>query len=94
MAARARPALTPEARRNARRIGVKEAHRALVQAGVRDEVELWCDGGMKTGLDVVKMILLGANRCGFGTLTMVSIGCTVLSRLPVGHVPRRDCHAD
>jgi glutamate synthase (NADPH/NADH) large chain len=58
-------------------IGVKEAHRALVQAGVRDEVEIWCDGGMKTGLDVVKMILLGANRCGFGTLTMVAIGCTV-----------------
>ncbi len=58
-------------------IGVKEAHRALTQAGVRDEVELWCDGGMKTGLDIVKMILLGANRCGFGTLTMVATGCTV-----------------
>lgn len=58
-------------------IGVKEAHRALVQAGVRDEVEIWCDGGMKTGLDVVKMILLGANRCGFGTMTMVAVGCTV-----------------
>ena len=58
-------------------IGVKEAHRALVQAGVRNEVELWCDGGMKTGLDVVKMILLGANRCGFGTLAMVATGCTV-----------------
>jgi glutamate synthase (NADPH/NADH) large chain len=58
-------------------IGVKEAHRALVQAGVRDEVELWCDGGMKSGLDVVKMLLLGANRCGFGTLTMVAVGCTV-----------------
>ncbi len=58
-------------------IGVKEAHRALTQAGVRDEVELWCDGGMKTGLDVVKMLLLGANRCGFGTLTMVAVGCTV-----------------
>ena len=58
-------------------IGVKEAHRALTQAGVRDEVELWCDGGMKSGLDVVKMILLGANRCGFGTMTMVAVGCTV-----------------
>ncbi|MEO7715259.1 MAG: glutamate synthase-related protein [Capsulimonas sp.] len=58
-------------------IGVKEAHRALVQAGVRDEVELWCDGGMKNGVDVVKMILLGANRCGFGTLSMVATGCTV-----------------
>ncbi len=58
-------------------IGVKEAHRALTQAGVRDEIEIWCDGGMKTGTDVVKMILLGANRCGFGTLTMVATGCTV-----------------
>ncbi len=58
-------------------IGVKEAHRALTQAGVRDEVEIWCDGGMKTGEDIVKMILLGANRCGFGTLTMVAVGCTV-----------------
>ena len=58
-------------------IGVKEAHRALVQAGVRDEIELWCDGGMKSGLDVVKMMLLGANRCGFGTMTMVAVGCTV-----------------
>ena len=58
-------------------IGVKEAHRALVQAGVRDEVELWADGGMKTGVDVVKMMLLGANRCGFGTLAMVATGCTV-----------------
>jgi glutamate synthase (NADPH/NADH) large chain len=58
-------------------IGVKEAHRALVQAGVRGEVEIWCDGGMKSGLDVIKMILLGANRCGFGTLTMVAVGCTV-----------------
>ena len=58
-------------------IGVKEAHRALTQAGVRDEIEIWCDGGMKTGADIVKMILLGANRCGFGTLTMVATGCTV-----------------
>ena len=30
---------------------------------------------MKTGEDVVKMVLLGANRVGFGTLAMVAIGC-------------------
>jgi glutamate synthase (NADPH/NADH) large chain len=40
-------------------------------------VELWCDGGIKSGRDVVKMVLLGANRCGFGTLSMVAIGCTI-----------------
>ncbi len=58
-------------------IGVKLAHRALVQAGIRDRVELWCDGGMKSAADVVKMMCLGANRVGFGTMAMVAIGCTI-----------------
>jgi glutamate synthase (NADPH/NADH) large chain len=58
-------------------IGVVEAQRALTEAGLRHKVELWCDGGMRTSADVVKMICLGANRVGFGTLAMVSIGCTI-----------------
>jgi len=58
-------------------IGVAEAHRALVASGLRDRVEVWCDGGMKSALDVVKMLCLGADRCGFGTFAMVSIGCTI-----------------
>ena len=33
-----------------------------MDAGLRHRVELWANGGMKTGEDVVKMILLGANR--------------------------------
>jgi glutamate synthase (NADPH/NADH) large chain len=58
-------------------IGVREAHLALQASGLRDKVEVWCDGGIKGGADVVKMILLGANRCGFGTMSMVAIGCTI-----------------
>jgi len=58
-------------------IGVVEAHRALVRSGLRDHVEVWCDGGMKSALDVVKMLCLGADRVGFGTLAMVAIGCTI-----------------
>jgi glutamate synthase (NADPH/NADH) large chain len=58
-------------------IGVVEAHRALVKNGLRDRVELWCDGGMKSALDVLKMLCLGADRVGFGTLAMVAIGCTI-----------------
>ncbi len=57
-------------------IGVREAHCALVQAGMRDRVELWADGGARTGRDVLKLMLLGANRVGFGTMAMVIIGCT------------------
>jgi glutamate synthase (NADPH/NADH) large chain len=58
-------------------IGVVEAHRALLASGLRDRVEIWCDGGMKGGADVVKMVLMGANRVGFGTMAMVAIGCTI-----------------
>jgi len=58
-------------------IGVVEAHRALVANGLRDRVEIWCDGGMKSAADIVKMLCLGADRVGFGTLAMVAIGCTI-----------------
>ncbi|NDI35008.1 glutamate synthase-related protein [Chengkuizengella sediminis] len=65
-------------------IGTKLAHNALIEAGLRDKVEIWSDGGMKSGADVVKMIMLGANRCGFGSIAMQSIGCTTC----------RGCHLD
>ncbi len=58
-------------------IGVWLAHRALIESGLRQDVELWVDGGMKSGRDVVKMLCLGANRVGFGTLAMVAVGCTI-----------------
>ena len=65
-------------------IGVREAHRALTGAGLRHKVELWADGGARTGRDVVKLMLLGANRVGFGTMAMVVVGCTAC----------RGCHLD
>ncbi len=58
-------------------IGLMLAHRALIDSGLRQDVELWVDGGMKSGRDVVKMMCLGANRVGFGTLAMVAVGCTI-----------------
>ena len=58
-------------------IGVWLSHRTLIESELRDEVEIWVDGGMKSGRDVVKMICLGANRVGFGTLPMVAVGCTI-----------------
>ncbi|MFQ3611176.1 MAG: glutamate synthase-related protein, partial [Fimbriimonadales bacterium] len=58
-------------------IGLHLAHHALTQAGLRESVELWADGGIRSAIDVVRMVLLGANRVGFGTLAMVAIGCTI-----------------
>jgi glutamate synthase (NADPH) large chain len=65
-------------------IGVKAAHNALLESGLRHKVELWADGGIKSAMDVMKIMLLGANRVGFGTLAMLSIGCTTC----------RGCHLD
>ena len=65
-------------------IGVKAAHNALREAGLRDQVELWADGGVRSVDDVLKLMLLGANRIGFGTLAMIAVGCTTC----------RGCHLD
>jgi glutamate synthase (NADPH/NADH) large chain len=51
---------------------------------LREDVELWCDGGMKSGRDVIKMMCLGANRVGFGTLAMVAVGCTICRKCHEG----------
>ncbi|MGD8456467.1 MAG: glutamate synthase-related protein [Anaerolineales bacterium] len=69
-------------------IGLSLVHRALLEAGLRHKVEIWCDGGMKTGEDAVKMVLLGANRVGFGTMAMVAIGCSTCRKCQEGN-----CHA-
>ncbi|MEX2194635.1 MAG: glutamate synthase-related protein [Thermoleophilaceae bacterium] len=58
-------------------IGTRAVHLALMEAGVRDRVEIWADGGYRHGWEVVKLHCLGANRVGFGTLAMVSLGCTI-----------------
>lgn len=65
-------------------IGVWMAHRMLTESGLRDDVELWCDGGMKSGRDVLKMMALGANRVGFGTMAMVAVGCTICRKCHEG----------
>ncbi len=58
-------------------IGTRAVHRALMEAGIRNRVEIWADGGYRHAHDVVKLHCMGANRVAFGTLAMVSIGCTI-----------------
>jgi glutamate synthase (NADPH/NADH) large chain len=58
-------------------IGTRAVHRALMEAGIRNRVEIWADGGYRHAHDVVKLHCLGANRVAFGTLAMVSLGCTI-----------------
>ncbi|HMC06050.1 MAG TPA: glutamate synthase-related protein [Solirubrobacterales bacterium] len=58
-------------------IGTRAVHRALMEAGIRNRVEIWADGGYRHAHDIVKLHCMGANRVAFGTLAMVSLGCTI-----------------
>lgn len=59
-------------------LGLAETQQALVENGLRHKVRVQTDGGLKTGLDVVKAGILGAESFGFGTGPMVALGCKYL----------------
>ncbi len=59
-------------------LGLTETHQILRANDLRDKVRLQTDGGLKTGLDVVKAAILGAESFGFGTAPMIAMGCKYL----------------
>ncbi len=63
-------------------IGLRETHDTLVRAGLRSRLSLRVDGGLKFSRDVVIAAILGADEFGFGTASLLAIGC----------VMARQCH--
>jgi len=59
-------------------LGLIEAHNALKANNLRGQVTVETDGGLKTGLDVVKAAILGAEEYAFGTGALVLVGCMML----------------
>ncbi len=59
-------------------LGLTEANQVLRANNLRDKVRLQADGGLKTGLDVIKAAILGAETFGFGTMPMIVMGCKYL----------------
>ncbi len=59
-------------------IGLSEAHNALKANNLREFVHVQTDGGLKTGMDVVKAALLGAESYAFGTGVLTMVGCKML----------------
>ncbi|MEX2126523.1 MAG: glutamate synthase large subunit [Woeseia sp.] len=59
-------------------LGLSEVHQVLCANNLRHKVRLQTDGGLKTGLDVIKAAMLGAESFGFGTAPMVALGCKYL----------------
>jgi len=65
-------------------LGLIEAHNALKANNLRGQVTLETDGGLKTGLDVVKAAILGAEEFAFGTAALAIVGCIMC----------RSCHTN
>ena len=76
-------------------LGVAEANQMLRETRLRSQIELTVDGGLKTGRDVAIAALLGAEKYGFGTSSLVSSGC-VMARIchtnncPTGVATQKD----
>jgi len=70
-------------------LGLAETNQTLLRNGLRDRIVVECDGQIKTARDVAIACLLGAEEFGFGTISLVALGCIMmrvchLNTCPVG----------
>ena len=68
-------------------IGLAETQQVLVMNKLRSRIRIQCDGQMKTGRDVVIAALLGAEEFGFGTASIVSLGCVMMRKCHTNACP-------
>jgi glutamate synthase (NADPH/NADH) large chain len=61
-------------------LGLSETHQVLVRNGLRGRVRLQTDGQLKTGRDIVIAGMLGAEEFGFGTSTLIVMGCVMMRK--------------
>ncbi len=76
-------------------LGLAEAHQTLMLNDLRSRVVLRTDGGLKTGIDIIKAALLGAEEFNFGTAALIAAGCAMfrvchLNTCPVGVATQKD----
>ncbi len=75
-------------------LGLAETQTILMRNRLRERIEVRVDGGLRTGRDVVIAALLGAESFGFGTATVVALGCAMarqchLNTCPTGIATQR-----
>ncbi len=61
-------------------IGLAETHETLVRNNLRGRVRLQTDGQLKTGRDIAIAAILGAEEFGFGTSTLIVLGCVMMRK--------------
>ena len=65
-------------------MGLTETNQILTLNGLRHNVVLRTDGGIKTGRDVVMAAMMGADEFGIATTSLIAMGCIMV----------RQCHSD
>jgi glutamate synthase (NADPH/NADH) large chain len=68
-------------------IGLAETQQTLVMNNLRGRVKVQTDGQLKTGLDVVKMAILGAEEFGFATGALITLGCIMMRKCHLNTCP-------
>jgi glutamate synthase (NADPH/NADH) large chain len=68
-------------------IGLAETQQTLLLNHLRDRITVQTDGQMRTGRDIVIAALLGAEEFGFGTASLVSLGCIMMRKCHVNTCP-------
>ncbi|MBD3420749.1 MAG: glutamate synthase large subunit [Chitinivibrionales bacterium] len=68
-------------------IGLAETQQTLVLNKLRDRIRVQTDGQLRTGRDVVVAALLGAEEFGFGTASLISMGCIMMRKCHLNTCP-------
>ncbi|MBX9691796.1 MAG: glutamate synthase subunit alpha, partial [Cyanobacteria bacterium] len=76
-------------------LGLSETHKFLTEHRVRNNTILRVDGGLRSGMDVVKAALMGGDEFAFGTIALIAQGC-IMARVchtnscPTGIATQKD----
>jgi len=68
-------------------LGLADTQQTLVMNRLRDRIRVQADGQMRTGRDIVIAALLGAEEYGFGTISLVTIGCIMMRKCHLNTCP-------
>jgi glutamate synthase (NADPH/NADH) len=68
-------------------LGIAEAHQVLVKNGLRSRVVLQTDGQLKTGLDILKAAMLGAEEFCLATAPLIAMGCIMMRKCHLNTCP-------
>jgi glutamate synthase (NADPH) large chain len=68
-------------------IGLAETQQTLVINNLRDRIRIQTDGQLRTGRDIAIAAFLGAEEFGFGTISLITLGCILMRKCHLNTCP-------